>query len=215
VFAGKPIIGIAGGIGSGKSFVAQLFKEEGCLVLSADEQVRSLYTDPEIKQTMRAWWGDRVFNSRGEVNRRAVAVVIFYQPQEKKRLENLIHPRVGKLRQAAMAAAENDAQVLAFVWDIPLLFEVGLSDQTDAIVFVEAPWEERVTRVKNDRNWSETDLLAREKLQHPLDIKRGMSNYMLQNTADVGFARKQVREVLSKILARSAMGTPDKADSPG
>jgi len=68
------------------------------------------------------------------------------------------------------------------------------------------PWEERLARVRNTRGWDENDLRRRENLQHPLDNKREMSNYIVQNTADVGFARRQVREVLSRILANSAMG---------
>ena len=216
MFAGKPVIGIAGGIGSGKSLIASLFGEMGCLVLSADEHVRLIYQDPQVLQTIRSWWGDGVFNSQGELDRRAVARIIFDRPAEKTRLEALVHPRVSRMRQEAMAAAAKDSQVLAYVWDIPLLFEVGLDKECDAIVFVESPWEQRLVRVRNSRNWNENDLLAREKLQVPLDNKRRMSKYIIQNTADVGFARRQVREVLSKILASSAMGArPAEADPPG
>ena len=216
MYAGKPIIGIAGGIGSGKSFVARLFADEGCLVIAADEQVRALYADPEVKRMLREWWGESVFNSQGEVDRHAVAMRVFDRPEEKRRLEELIHPRVAAMRDAAMAAAADDPQVVAFVWDIPLLFEVGLSDRCDAIVFVEAPLEQRLARVRQTRGWEESELLRREKLQHPLDIKRGMSNYMLQNTADVGFARRQVREILTRILPpRATMARRPEADPPG
>ena len=204
MFAGKPIIGIAGGIGSGKSFVANLFARQGCLVLSADDQVRALYADPDVKNSLRQWWGDAVFNSQGEVDRHAIAHKIFANPAEKKRLESLLHPRVQHLRDQAMRAAADDPQVLAFVWDIPLLFEVGHHTHCDAIVFVEAPFEERLARVLQARGWNEAELVAREKLQLPLDNKRRMSNYILQNTADVGFAQSQVRDVLSQILARCA-----------
>ena len=206
MFHGKPIIGLAGGIGSGKSFIARLFGEEGCLVLSADEQVREIYTDAAVQNTLRQWWGDHVINSRGELDRKAVAALVFNDPVEKKRLENLVHPLVAQKRRERMLAAAGDAQVLAFVWDIPLLFEVGSARECDAIVFVDAPWDERLARVKNTRGWDENDLRRRENLQHPLDNKREMSNYIVQNTADVGFARRQVREVLSRILANSAMG---------
>jgi dephospho-CoA kinase len=92
------------------------------------------------------------------------------------------------------------------VWDIPLLFEAGIAPECDAIVFVDAPWEQRLQRVRETRGWDESDLRRRENLQRPLDNKREMSNYIVQNTADVGFARTQVREVLSRILANSAMG---------
>lgn len=206
MFAGKPIIAVAGGIGSGKTFVARLFGELGCLVLSADEQVRRIYADPEVKETLRTWWGPSVFNSLGELDRRAVASIVFANPEEKRRLESLVHPRVAAMRDAAMTAAAKDAQVLAYVWDIPLLFEVGLHDKVDALVFVDAPWKERLERVRKTRGWDENELRRREILQTALDNKREMSNYILQNTADVGFARNQVREILSKILKNSAMG---------
>jgi dephospho-CoA kinase len=215
MYAGKPIIGIAGGIGSGKSFVARLFADEGCLVIAADDQVRALYADPGVKQTLRDWWGDAVFNSRGEVDRHAVALRVFDRPDEKERLETLIHPRVAAMRDAAMARAADDPQVVAFVWDIPLLFEVGLADRCDAIVFVDAPLEQRLARVGQTRGWEETELLRREKLQHPLDNKRRMSNDILQNTADVGFARRQVREILTRILpSRATSARRPKADPP-
>jgi dephospho-CoA kinase len=205
-FQGKPIIGIAGGIGSGKSFVARLFADEGCLLLSADDQVREIYTDPVVLHTLREWWGPRVIDSRGGLDRKAVASLIFEHPAEKQRLEALVHPLVAERRRQKMLDAASDAQVLAFVWDIPLLFEVGLEKECDAIVFVDAPWEQRLARVRQTRDWDEDDLRRRENLQRPLDNKREMSNYIVLNTADVGFARRQVREVLSKILANSAMG---------
>ena len=201
MFAGKPIIGLAGGIGSGKSTVAKLFGEMGCLVLSADEHVRDAYRDPAVVARLREWWGDSIVDTSGELDRKAVARIVFEKPEEKSRLESLVHPLVAARRNEAMRAAADDAQVLAYVWDIPLLFEVGLADQCDAIVFVDAPFEQRLQRVKSTRGWDEAELLRREKLQVPLDNKRQMSNYILKNTADVGFARRQVREVLSAILA--------------
>src|SRR5688572_16703702 len=172
-----------------------------CLVLSADEHVRDAYRDPAVVARLRQWWGDSIADPSGELDRKAVARIVFENSEEKKRLENLVHPIVAAKRNEAMRAAADDAQVLAYVWDIPLLFEVGLAGQCDAIVFVEAPFEQRLERVKSTRGWDEAELLRREKLQVPLDNKRQMSNYILKNTADVGFARRQVREVLSAILA--------------
>jgi dephospho-CoA kinase len=214
VFAGKPIIGIAGGIGSGKSLIAQIFADQGCLVLNADDQVRTLYADPAIKQTLRTWWGDRVFNSQGDLDRRAIAHIIFADFEQKKRLESLLHPKVDQLRQAAMQLAANNPQVLAFIWDIPLLFEVDLHLRCDAIVFVDAPDAQRLERVRKTRGWDENELRRREKLQLPLDNKRRMSNYILKNTADVGFAQRQVRDVLSEILASCATGAGSQAGPP-
>ena len=212
VFAGKPVIGIAGAIGSGKSFIAKLFGELGCLVIDSDVQVRAAYQDPRVKRTLREWWGDAVFGEGGAVNRGAVGRRVFADAAERRRLEGLIHPIVNEARKWEMAAAAGDPQVLAYVWDTPLLFEAGLADQCDAIVFVDAPAEQRLERVRRSRGWDEAELLRRQKLQWPLDKKAAISDHVLTNTADADYARGQVRDVLSLILARTSNG---KGSRPG
>jgi len=113
-------------------------------------------------------------------------------------------PWVDAARRSEMSAAANDPQVVAYVWDTPLLFEAGLATQCDAVVFVDAPIEQRVRRVRETRGWDEAELLRRQKSQWPLDKKRRISDYVVTNTADADYARGQVREVLSRILARSS-----------
>lgn len=197
---GKPIIGIAGGIGSGKTFIARLFGESGCMVISSDEQVDRAYRDPLILEHLRNWWGDQVARPDGTANRRLIADRIFNRPEERARLEGLLHPYVARLREEAMAAGADDPQVLAYVWDTPLLFETGLDRSCDTVVFVEAPPEVRLARVQSSRGWDRSELLRRENLQTPLDRKRELSEYVVTNTADATRARSQVREVLSRIL---------------
>ena len=203
MFAGKPIIGIAGGIGSGKSFVASLFGEIGCLVISSDNQVAAAYRAEDIKQTLRGWWGDEVIKADGEVDKRFIAAKVFNSPDERRRLEGLIHPRVHEMRRREMEAAAGDSSVKAFIWDTPLLFETGLNKECDAVVFVDSPLPLRLERVSQKRAWDEAELLRREKSQHPLDSKREISDYVVSNTADAGFARRQVQDVLSRILAKT------------
>jgi dephospho-CoA kinase len=203
MFSGKPVIGIAGGIGSGKTLVAQLFGELGCMVISADDLVRRAYQDNKLKQTLRQWWGPMIFESSGEIDRPTLARKIFSNDQERRRLEKVIHPLVNEARQRLMNAGASDAQVLAFVWDTPLLFEVGLHEQCDAVVFVDAPREVRLARVSQARGWQADELESREKSQLPLDRKRETSDYVIDNnTASADEVRAQVREVLSRILAR-------------
>jgi dephospho-CoA kinase len=212
VYQGKPIIGIAGGIGSGKSFVAGLFAEMGCLVVDSDAQVRAAYQDERVKAVLRGWWGGDVFTPDGEINRAAVGRQVFSDPAERERLEGLIHPIVDEARKQLMSAAAGDPQVVAYAWDTPLLFEVGLAGECDALVFVDAPLEQRLERVGRSRGWDEAELLRRQKLQWPLDKKRRISDYAVANTADADYARGQVRDVLSRILARSTNGS---RPSPG
>ena len=204
MYCGKPVIGIAGGFGSGKSFVARLFGELNCAVIDSDAQVRSAYSDPAVQRTLREWWGEGVFLSDGKVSRSEIAKRVFNDPQERKRLEGLIHPLVNEARQREMGILAHDPGTVAFVWDTPLLFEAGLSGECDAIVFVEAPFDLRLRRVAQTRGWDEAELLRRENLQWPLDRKRKISEYAIENSADVGEARSQVRAVLSRILERAS-----------
>ncbi len=205
---GKPIIGISGGIGSGKSFVADLFGEMGCLVIKSDEQVRQAYEDPAIVEQLRQWWGEAVINADGRINRRFIADRIFTDPVERHRLEQLLHPYVAQQREAVMRQAASDPQVSAFVWDTPLLFETGLDRECDALVFVEAPFDVRLHRVQASRGWDRDELIRRENFQRPLDTKRRISDYVIRNTADAAFTRSQVREVLSRILSKTDRAAP-------
>src|SRR5213078_4551016 len=98
LFAGKPIIGLVGGIGSGKSFIAQLFADEGCMVIDSDAAVGEAYQRPEVREKLREWWGGQILLPNGQVNRKEIAQRIFNDEQERRRLEQLIHPIVGELR---------------------------------------------------------------------------------------------------------------------
>ena len=208
MYAGKPIIGLVGGIGSGKSFVAKLFAEAGCLVVDSDAQVRDAYRDPKVVETIWGWWGDEVLHKDGSVNRSAIAAKVFADPEQKRRLEGLIHPIVHAARERQMRAAADDLQVVAYAWDTPLLVEAGLSEQCDAIVFIDTPLEQRVARVRARSGWDRAELARREKSQTPLDTKRALANYVVSNTADAASdpsalagLREQVLRVLSQILA--------------
>jgi len=202
VLHNKPIIGITGGIGSGKSTVARMFGEIGCLVINSDQQVQQAYQDPAVIAQIRKWWGDDVLQADGKLNKRKISDIVFHDPQERKRLEGLLHPRVAELRDRRMAEAAVDPQVKAIIWDTPLLFEAGLQDNCDAVVFVDLPPARRLERVARDRGWDEAELLRREKSQWPLDKKREISDYIVDNTADADNVRGQVREVLFRILAK-------------
>jgi dephospho-CoA kinase len=203
MYAGKPIIGIAGGIGSGKSTVARLFGQMGCVVIDSDALVRQAYKDPKVKQALKKWWGGLIFDPSGEVDRAAVWRKVADRPDERRRLEQFVHPIVNEARERLMRTNGKSPQVLAFVWDTPLLFETGLNTHCDAVVFVESPQNLREKRVQDARGWTPVQLAERENLQLPLDRKREISDYVVVNTADEDYARGQVREVLSRILAGS------------
>lgn len=199
MFHGKPILGIAGGIGSGKSFVARCFEPYGWLVINSDEIAREVYAEPHVRQALREWWGESVFDADGNVQRSIIAKLIFQNPAERARLEALIHPAVNQLRDHRMTAAAGNSDIVGFVWDTPLLFETGLSKQCDWIIFVDAPVELRESRVAANRGWAAGELSRRENSQLPLDTKQKMSQDVIRNTADELSVKRQVEHVLSRI----------------
>jgi len=208
----KPIIGIVGGIGSGKSYVSKLFGQLGCLVIDSDQQVRDAYQREDVRKTLQQWWGEGVFKTDGTVNRSAVGARVFSSTPDRHRLERLLHPLVADERQKLMERHATDPQVLAFVWDTPLLFETGLDGQCDKVVFVDAARDVRLERVRTTRGWDEPELSRRENLQWPLDRKRQISDYVVTNATDADDVRGQVQIVLSRIIDETT--SPRKGLSP-
>lgn len=215
MFQGKPIIGLAGGIGSGKSFVARMFGELGCLVCDSDTTAKQVFLMPEVAASLKVWWGDSVLDDAGRISRKRVAARVFSDPVARERLESLIHPRVNEIRIRQMTERSNDPNIVAYVWDTPLLFETGLNQACDAVVFVEAPLSLRLARVQETRAWNEAELGRREKSQLPLDKKRSLSEYIVENTADADVLRGQVREVLSRILDASVLSKSSQPPASG
>ncbi len=196
----KPVIGLVGGIGSGKSAVADDFESLGCLVIRSDRIAHEVLEQPAVKAALRQWWGDEILAADGRVDRRAVARRTFNNPVELERLNWLVHPKVDEIRRDLMAAYRQSSAVKAVVWDTPLLVETGLYKQCDAIIFVNAPFEQRLARVQAARGWTADELKIREDRQASLDKKKEISDDVIDNGGDEAARLSQVRRVLSRIL---------------
>jgi dephospho-CoA kinase len=202
-----PILGLAGGVGAGKSTVARLLSEEGCVVANSDELARQAYNDPEVRRQLVAWWGDRVRDCHAchvepnsmppPVDRRAIAAIVFEQPAERARLEALIHPWIARHREALFAAAPPGTRAL--VIDAPLLFETGLHQRCDRVIFVDSSPEARLARVRATRGWDTAELGRREAAQWPLGRKRVLSADLIQNDGDLVDLRRQVKQLLGRL----------------
>jgi dephospho-CoA kinase len=161
--------------------------------------VADAYHDPDIAKTLAVWWGGEILDTSGQVDKKAVAQRVFNSPSARQRLEDLLYPYIATRRTDLMQKSANNAQVLAFIWDAPLLLEAGLKKDCDALVYVDAPLELRLSRLAATRGWNRAELDRREILQWPLDKKRQISEYVIDNTAEADYARRQVKDVLSRI----------------
>jgi dephospho-CoA kinase len=196
----KPVIGLIGGIGSGKSTIARQFASLGCAVIDSDAVAHEVLQTPEVKDLLRDWLGPAIFRDDGSVSRRAVAARIFNNPESTTRLNQIIHPRVAHHRESAMAQFLADPSVIGIIWDTPLLLETALNQHCDAVVFVNAPHNQRLSRIIATRGWSPEELDRREKLQIPLDKKADIADYCVDNSGDETSSLRQVQRVLSQIL---------------
>ena len=197
----KPIIGLTGGIGAGKSTVARILESLGAAVIDFDRLAHEQLRDRSVIETLRDWWGEGILGSDGSVDRQAVAAIVFENPKQLARLEGLLYPRIGRARKDLVASYDCDPSVRAVVLEVPKLFEVGLAETCDAVIFVEADDEVRVGRVISSRGWPESELRRREKLLQPLDSKRANADYLVVNNSTIADLRCEVERVLSAVLA--------------
>lgn len=208
--AGKPIIGIAGGIGSGKSTVAAILCDLGAKVIDADRINHQELDSAEVLETLVGWWGEAVValapgadgsGVRRRANRSVIREIVRERPAELSRLERLVHPRIARRSEELLAAYDRDPDIRAIVWDAPLLYEVGLAERCDCVVFVHADEPTRLKRVRQARGWDEEDLARLQASQKPLDFKRNRADYTVENNSDMGDLRRQVESVFSRILS--------------
>ena len=196
----KRVIGLTGGIGAGKSLVAGQLGALGCAVIDADELARSALDEPDVKARLIQWWGPAIQDANGRIDRQAVARIVFEDPSQLRRLEQLTHPKVQAQRAALHRRYQADPQIVAIVEDCPLLLETGLDSECDAVIFVDAPYRLRLQRLAASRGWTKRDLANREKNQLPLDKKAQRADYVIANDASEAASDAHVRGVFSQIL---------------
>ncbi len=195
----KPkVIGIAGGIGSGKSEVAGILAELGCIVSDSDAEGRRALERDDVRAALVGWWGKGVLDPAGRIDRSRVASVVFADPSQRRRLEALVHPIIHTAREHAFAA---NPRAPACVIDAPLLFEAGLDKLCDAVLFVDTPRQQRLDRLRSTRGWDEQELARREAAQIPLEEKRKRCAYCLMNQGERADLKRQVQSALAAILA--------------
>ncbi|TVQ29919.1 MAG: dephospho-CoA kinase [Phycisphaeraceae bacterium] len=194
------VIGLAGGVASGKSAAAEAFAALGCRVLDSDREAGRLLQTPAVRDELVRWWGPGVLDAEGRIDHRAVGAIVFTDPDQRKRLEGLIHPLVIEAHDRDIHQAAADG-IPAVVIDAPLLFEAGLDARCDAVVFLDTPQEQRVRRAAETRGWDEQELIRREKNQLPLENKRRRSHYTVTNDAERSKLFGQIREVFRAIMS--------------
>jgi dephospho-CoA kinase len=193
-----PVIGLIGGIGSGKSRVAALLSARGAVVIDADAVGHEVLERPEVRRGVVERFGAGVLSAlpgsgspAPPVDRRALGALVFGDASALRDLEALVHPPMERRFQEQIEQAAREGRATLVVLDAAILLEKGWDRFCDLVLFVDAPWETRLARVSSTRGWSAETLRAREAAQWPVERKRSRAQAVIRN--DDGIADLEAR----------------------
>lgn len=205
------VVGLTGGIASGKSTVSRLFVEAGVPVICADELAREAVKagSPGLAEIRRAF-GDEVIDPQGELDRAAMARVVFHQADRRELLESIIHPRVAEGKRKRLTELQRQGYSLAIV-DVPLLYETGWDQFFDLVIVVTVSRETQEERLRARDGMSREEARARLDAQMPIEEKAKRAHRVVDNSGSVERTREQVDVLVTELTSmaqRKAMGNP-------
>jgi dephospho-CoA kinase len=191
------LIGLTGGLASGKSTVAKMFAELGCTVLDADRIVAQLYAPgAEGTEAVRQLFGDEVLDASGAVDRPRLAERVFGDTEARKRLEAAIHPLVQQHSAARMAEAAARGEIV--VYEATLLVEAGRADDVHLVVTVEAPEAVRLKRAIA-RGMDAASARARLEAQGDGALRRSRADRVIDSSGSLDDVRRQVEALVAEL----------------
>jgi dephospho-CoA kinase len=201
------VVGLSGGIGTGKSTVARLLARAGAIVIDADAIVHRLQAagSPLLDELATAF-GPEVIGPEGALDRKRLADLVFRDPAARARLNAIVHPRVGAEMARALEAARQAGAALV-VLDIPLLFEGRVTGRSgasalefDDTVLVYAPRELQIERAVARDEGTREDIERRLAAQLPIEEKRALADHVIDNSGSLEETERQVRALFEVLV---------------
>ena len=197
------VIGLTGGVGSGKSTVAEIMRELGATVVDADEATHAVYEpgSPGFDAVVREFGEGIVAN--GLIDRAGLGAIVFNDPGARRRLNDIVHPLVREwMAEKTAEAAERGADVV--VQDVPLLFENGLERLFSSVVLVYVPEAVQVERLVAGRGLAPERARAIVAVQMPIEEKRALAHHVIDNSGTREETRAQVRSIWKQIAGNAS-----------
>jgi dephospho-CoA kinase len=192
------LAGLTGGIATGKTTVADLFREKGIYIIDADLIAREV-----VKKGMPAWrmikeeFGDEILREDGELDRKKLGSIVFSSKEKIQKLNSIVHPFVReRMMEEIERAISMEKNILL---DIPLLFENGIHQWLRPVILVYAPLEVQIERLMKRDGLSREECEKRIRAQMPIEEKKKLADYIIDNSSDISKTKRQVEEVYEKI----------------
>lgn len=206
------VVGLTGGIGSGKTVVASMFEDEGAHIIDFDYLARLIVEpDKPAWRDIVDYFGPGILSPDRTLNRPALAEIIFSDDKSRKALEGFTHPRIFERRDALLKAIREKDPCSIVIIDFPLLFESGLRKDLDKVILVYVPRDVQLERATKRDGLSPEEVEKRLHAQVPIGEKRSLSDFVIDNSGSLKHTRDQVRKVmreLSELLKKKEAGTP-------
>jgi len=195
------LVGLTGGIGSGKSTVARLLEKRGAVVFDADLLAREAVEPgtPGHAAVIERFGAD-VLAPGGELDREALASIVFADPSARRDLEEIVHPEVRRLFAEGSEAYRDTDRVVVF--SAPLLVETGMHTAFEILVVVSATVATQIERLMRQRGMSESSIRARIVAQAPLEDKAAVADFLVDNEGTLDELESQVDRLWSDLSAR-------------
>jgi dephospho-CoA kinase len=199
------LVGLTGGMGSGKTLAASFFKDLGAFVLDADLICRKL-----VEPGQPAWreisdtFGKEVFTASGNLDRKKLAYIIFGDPEKKRILENILHPKVFELEELEYEAIRRKHPNAVVIVDAALLIESGNYKKMDKVIVVTSDEKDRINRILARSDMNEDEVTARIKNQMPSEEKVQYAGFVLENSLDKDNLRSKVKPIHAKLALLAA-----------
>jgi dephospho-CoA kinase len=194
------LVGLTGGIATGKTTVAQMFKRCGAVVIDADQLAREVVRPktPAWREIVAAF-GDDILTPNGSINRQALGAIVFHDRRKLRELERIIHPRVAREQQRLVRRIAARRPNAVIVYEVPLLFESGAHKRVDKVIVVTADRKTQIARLKRRNDLTRAEALRRIKHQMPLARKVRRADVVLNGTDEKAAVRKEVRRLMGRL----------------
>jgi dephospho-CoA kinase len=196
------LVGLTGGVGSGKSTVAERLVEHGAVLIDADAIARAV-VEPGTEgfAALHAAFGDEILGLDGSLERHALAALVFRDEDARRELEGIVHPLVRRQADLMTALAPDDAIV---VHDVPLLVETGREGDYDVVMVVDASEEVRIARLRAGRGWDAATSRARMKAQASREERLAVADEVIVNDGSIEELEEQVDQVWKRLSDRAS-----------
>jgi len=198
------LVGLTGNIASGKSEVARLLGERGATLIDSDLLAReAVRPGTEVLRKIAERWGQGILAADGSLDREALRRIAFADATELEKLNSFVHPEVTRLRdvQLELARGRGDKVVVCV---IPLLFELGLANDVDCIVLVDAPRSLRLERLTEGRGLHGNQAMNMIASQMPAELERARADYVIENTGSLDDLNRDVDRLWGKLNKKAS-----------